>query len=236
MLILITPDALNHTHYPVLQQAIKMVDKLHIKIQWTDEHPIKQAQYIVHQINPDNQPHLKEKIVLHLNELFFQRLDTSHSSYTHISKQFFTDILSQLSSLGIHHFHLSEQFFNQYHSTLPQEFFHQYNISTSLHHLNLQDIHPYFSYIIYGPVFKSISKHNYIPSQTIEYIQEKLEYIRQEMGIPIIAISGIHPQNFTKALEIGFDGVAIRGYIWESPSSLDNLLHFINEWKKYKNL
>ncbi len=223
MLILITSNVIKDEHYKVLQEALHKVDRLHIKLHdsvyySSFENEVKQ---IIQRIIPNEDSSLKEKITIHINEFILNKL----------SKESIDDI----ELMELNYIHISEKLYNQYQSNIENNLNHQYNITTSVHHLNIYENYDHFSYLIYGPVFESISKINYLPQKTLKELRAELQRINKEIGIPIIGVGGITINNFKEAMDAGFSGVALRGHIWESNNPLQTLNQFVDEWKRYKD-
>lgn len=90
-----------------------------------------------------------------------------------------------------------------------------YCLSASVHSVeeynNLPDC---FEYTFLSPVFDSISKKDY-KAGSFEWDQLKGSATR------LIALGGIHPGNCAAALEMGFDGVALKGSLWQSENKLN---------------
>jgi thiamine-phosphate pyrophosphorylase len=69
-----------------------------------------------------------------------------------------------------------------------------------------------YDYIFLSPVFDSISK-NYHKSS---FGNGEIEKILKSSNQNIYALGGITPENAEKAFRMGFDGIGVLGYIWES--------------------
>jgi thiamine-phosphate pyrophosphorylase len=69
-----------------------------------------------------------------------------------------------------------------------------------------------YDYIFLSPVFDSISK-NYHKSS---FENGEIENVLKSRKQNIYALGGITPENAEKAFRMGFDGVGVLGYIWES--------------------
>lgn len=91
-------------------------------------------------------------------------------------------------------------------------------------------------YQFVSPVFPSISKENH--SDIIE--RKKLsDYLLLKPKSRFIALSGIEPDNVSEILELGFDGVASIGFIWQKDSSnttVDNFTSLMNSVKASNSL
>ena len=86
-------------------------------------------------------------------------------------------------------------------------------LSTSVHSMkDYKSLSSDFDYAFFGPVFNSISKINYTP-----VIGDDFNLSGNKTSTKIIAIGGIDEENVIKDFEMGFDGVAEVGAIWQEP-------------------
>ena len=94
-----------------------------------------------------------------------------------------------------------------------------YILSTSVHSLrSYAKLMEYFNYTFMGPVFDSISKTGYMSG-----FWKDMGITDEKASIKMIAIGGISTDNVQKALDMGFDGVAVLGTIWKDPTkAIDN--------------
>ncbi|NCI46416.1 thiamine phosphate synthase [Sediminibacterium soli] len=91
-----------------------------------------------------------------------------------------------------------------------------YRLSTSIHKIEeAKKIDPCFEYCFLGPVFNSISKPGYISVMPGDSV---LPGGRTKL----IAIGGINAANAKAALDMGFDGVATLGFIWQNGMPIKN--------------
>lgn len=228
-LILLTPEIVENKTVDVLTEGIELVDKLHIKTSYSFDETCQLLEKLTHQCNPSQ----INKFVLHLNDtsLSIEKSDDHKKNISAVQEK----ILYYNSNFHIHQFHLSEKFYAEYFSLIDSSFFHQYNFSVSLHHLNLNESHNHFSYIMYGAVYPSISKQNYHPQKSFDELTNDLHYISESTEIPVIAVGGITVDNFEPLLNIGFSGIAIRGAVWNNHQPFHTLQIFFNKWKSFKN-
>jgi thiamine-phosphate pyrophosphorylase len=87
-----------------------------------------------------------------------------------------------------------------------------FQLSTSIHNID-EVVHEVFDYVFFGPVFNSISKVGYAATINENTVLPKKQTKQ-------IAIGGIDANNCAKALQMGFDGVAVLGAIWQSNTAL----------------
>lgn len=221
-LILITPDKFNHSHYSILKDTLNYIDKLHIKLDENWETLILHLE----NINPLLNEGQRNQLAIHINEKLFANQQISHIE----------DALKYLQrNFDIHNLHFSENFYDVYGNIMSPELYHQFNVSVSLHHLDFIEHHNHFSYVLYGPVFPSISKANYHPKLSMQEMKNKLKHIAESIEIPVIAIGGITTNNFNELIQAGFEGIALRGFIWESSHPLETLKKFTDQWQKIKD-
>jgi thiamine-phosphate pyrophosphorylase len=119
-------------------------------------------------------------------------------------------------SFGINRLHFNEVSRKQ----LVEDALETYNaegviLSTSIHSTDdYNQLSDKFDYAFLSPVFDSISKPNY-QAQTFN-----LSSINKKTDIKLIALGGIDETNCTKAFEMGFDGIALLGAIWNSENKI----------------
>ncbi|MCF0070683.1 thiamine phosphate synthase [Dyadobacter sp. CY261] len=103
----------------------------------------------------------------------------------------------------------------QDHETLEALKSKGFTLSTSLHDpADLKALSTCFDYAFVGPVFHSISKENYKAALPGGFKLDRL-------GFPgkVIALGGIDAQNLESSTNMGFDGAAVLGCIWQSPEN-----------------
>ncbi|MBI3510435.1 MAG: thiamine phosphate synthase [Bacteroidetes bacterium] len=81
-----------------------------------------------------------------------------------------------------------------------------------------------FRYVFYGPVFESISKKGYGPEPGEEILLTE----NKVRGTKIFAIGGINEKNISRIQEMGFDGAALLGAIWNSKEPLTSFKKISN--------
>lgn len=87
-------------------------------------------------------------------------------------------------------------------------------LSTSIHEIETyKNLPASFDYTFFSPVFDSISKQGYKAMG-----KEQLNIANIKRDIKLIALGGINRFNCLKALEYGFDGIALLGAIWQDDS------------------
>jgi thiamine-phosphate pyrophosphorylase len=101
--------------------------------------------------------------------------------------------------------------------------------SCSCHSFNeISDVSPYCSYVFLSPVFNSISKKGYKAAFNFDDLMKKLNH---ESMTKIIALGGILPDKIAKAKQVGFNGVAVLGGLWDETSTLEKV---VSNFKRYK--
>lgn len=88
-------------------------------------------------------------------------------------------------------------------------------ISTSLHDpADLANLSHCFDYTFLGPVFDSISKEGYRSKLLAGFKLDKYGFPNK-----VIALGGVQPEKLKSVFEIGFDGAAVLGAIWQNPEN-----------------
>lgn len=117
---------------------------------------------------------------------------------------------------GIKRLHFSEKDrLNSKESELLKLKQNGFHLSTSVHTVEeYQKLASAFDYCFLSPVFDSISKPGY--NAQVFHLPSKNTSV-----VKIIALGGIKENNCLKALEMGFDGVALLGTIWKSENKVE---------------
>ncbi|KAF5841151.1 thiamine phosphate synthase superfamily [Dunaliella salina] len=108
--------------------------------------------------------------------------------------------------------------------------------STSLH--SLEDLqggkarYGALDYAFLSPIFDSISKKGYAAAK---FDPVQLRTLLQEHGkqLPVIALGGISAENCLQALDMGFQGVAVLGSIWEAQDPVAEMERFMQQLQKH---
>lgn len=93
--------------------------------------------------------------------------------------------------------------------------------STSVHDLALVPQLPaYYRLVFYSPLFPSISKVGYQPRIPFAEVQAALQLLKQQSRAKagIIGLGGIDAGNIARVQAAGFQGAALLGALWQSPS------------------
>jgi thiamine-phosphate pyrophosphorylase len=91
----------------------------------------------------------------------------------------------------------------------------EYILSTSVHSLtDYQSLAEYFDYAFLGPVFNSISKPGY---QAQSFALKKSD---KKIYTNLIALGGIDEHNYHQAYDMGYDGIALLGAVWNKEDKL----------------
>ncbi len=98
----------------------------------------------------------------------------------------------------------------------------QLYVTTSFHNIaDLLDEMSYsYNYVFLSPVFDSISKKGYLSNFTELQITTTLEKTKCK----VIALGGVDDEKVVKAQKLGFSGVAVVGYIWESDDPVQSYI------------
>lgn len=88
-------------------------------------------------------------------------------------------------------------------------------LSSSVHSINEYNaLSSCFDYAFLSPVFDSISKTDY-KAQAFDLS------LKKQNNIKLIALGGVQENNCSTAFEMGFDGVALLGSIWNSEEKIE---------------
>lgn len=98
---------------------------------------------------------------------------------------------------------------------LPKDFLY----STSCHSIAEAEA-AVSDYLFLSPIFDSISKHGYSAAYDYDVLREW--FATRERGSKIVALGGIDRTNARLAYDMGFDGVALLGAIWNSTNAITN--------------
>ena len=100
-----------------------------------------------------------------------------------------------------------------------------FHLSTSVHSFEeYKSLMRGFDYAFAGPVFDSISKHDYKAGDIKNTI-----HVNEKHLTKLIAIGGITKNNCKEAMSYGFDGVAVLGSIWQSNDPVQEFIQLSNE-------
>ncbi len=96
-------------------------------------------------------------------------------------------------------------------------------LSASFHSIEeLEMADPVFKYVFLSPVFDSISKEGY--KSPFDHFEIKNILANRTKGVEIIALGGVDTQNINTVIELGFEGVAILGAIWNSKEPIKSFV------------
>ena len=97
-------------------------------------------------------------------------------------------------------------------------------LSTSVHDLSILPDLGHFDYVFYGPVFNSISKPGHQSKLTTDFKLNKTNTKPQ-----VIALGGVEISNLLHVKQMGFDGAAVLGTLWNQP---DKAISRFNQLQK----
>jgi thiamine-phosphate pyrophosphorylase len=101
-------------------------------------------------------------------------------------------------------------------------------ISTSFHTLaEAKNAGNYFDYFFCSPVFKSISKENYLPSEDWNIQQEAKTWKEKA-----VALGGIHLANLEETKQKGFQHIALLGAVWKTGNPVQSFNNIYDKWQK----
>jgi thiamine-phosphate pyrophosphorylase len=106
--------------------------------------------------------------------------------------------------------------------------------SCSCHSLSeISDVSAFCDYVFLSPVFNSISKNSY--KATFDFSELKIQ-LSKPHPTNIVALGGISPDKLKQTSELGFDGAAILGGLWNEKSTLDKVVLNFKTYKKQMEL
>ncbi|MFV8268687.1 thiamine phosphate synthase [Flavobacterium sp. GT2N3] len=124
------------------------------------------------------------------------------------------------STSGIHRIHFTEKArIETSEESLKNWKKNGFTLSTSIHQMiDFEKLFDAFDYALFGPVFESISKLNYISKLDFK----KDLHQRKNNKTSLVALGGITSDKIKTALEYGFDDVALLGTLWNSNHPIEN--------------
>jgi thiamine-phosphate pyrophosphorylase len=172
---------------------------------------------------PEDQ--LKE--IKNVLSLFDAGLERFHLRKPNSSEQSLVRFIEAIPSefhprIVLHSFHhLAEQFaLGGIHLKIPSNL--HPSKSCSVHSLTEIEFHSEnYDYLFLSPVFDSISKVGYKTAFTKNELERFLKiYNTSEKQAEIIALGGICLDNIPEAADMGFNGVAVLGALWQQPEQV----------------
>lgn len=163
------------------------------------------------------------------NELFVAGMDELHLRRPGATREDFCRFIELIdirfrSRILLHdHFELSATYgcgihLNRRNRSLAQRYAQTHPLSTSCHSWQeVEELGLAPDSILLSPIFDSISKEGYLSTFKLEELQTDL-YLRKKRNYNLIALGGINHNNIHICEQLGFDGVALLGYIWQKPN------------------
>jgi thiamine-phosphate pyrophosphorylase len=100
--------------------------------------------------------------------------------------------------------------------------------STSFHKLeNALKNQAFYSCFFCSPLFPSISKEGYLPTENWD-----IKLTSTEFQSKAIALGGIDLENLKKCAEKGFKNIGLLGTIWQNPNPLRTFEEISNQWEE----
>ncbi|TKC05924.1 thiamine phosphate synthase [Pedobacter frigoris] len=170
-----------------------------------------------------------------INNLFINGLKTIHLRKENTDKSKFVELLNEIDPafyphIALHQFHeLAPDFgINRLHypEKLRREspsFPSDSILSTSIHDWDTLSEIIQFDYAFFSPLFDSLSKPGYEG-----VIREGFKL--PETSVKIVALGGINHDNAQRVIDMGFNGMALMGTLWNDPR------HTINNFKKIQEI
>ncbi len=163
-----------------------------------------------------------------INQLFDEGLSAFHLRKPESSSQELVLLLQEInpihySKIALHSHHYMAKSFgiNRLHYTeasrkqlTDENLSENENIlSTSVHSVeDYKNLSEHFNYTFLSPVFDSISKPG--------YNAKDFDLSHKNAFVKLIALGGINEINCSKAYDMGFDGIALLGSVWNSEDKM----------------
>ena len=162
-----------------------------------------------------------------INQLFHEGLDLLHLRKYGANEKSLVELIAGIKkeyharlvlhhqhewgrSIGLKRFHYSEKDRELWKSQSWSGIANEEIYSTSVHDLEtFNELEPHFSYAFISPVFDSISKTDY---KAVTFDLSK----RRNNHAKLIALGGVRSDNVNQVFQMGFDGAALLGAIWNS--------------------
>lgn len=87
------------------------------------------------------------------------------------------------------------------------------------------------NYCFLSPIYKSISKEHYFSAFSEKMLQDF--FANRLNKTKVIALGGITPENQAKTLTLGFENVAVLGYIWDEYRKNASVSELMQRWEAY---
>ena len=174
----------------------------------------------------DHQLYLRES--REINRLFESGMELYHIRHHNISEEDLRGLIEGIEepylsrvvanhnhdlarSMGINRFHFTEEDRKTWEKKKWKKRSDNEVYSTSVHSVETYNALPdFFEYAFISPVFDSISKPGY---KAVPFDLDKRD---KEKPVKLIGLGGIHASNIHEAMDMGYDGFAVLGSIWES--------------------
>lgn len=178
-----------------------------------------------------------------INELFRAGLDLFHIRKYHASEEELSHFIRSIDAvfhpqlvlnhhhnlgvkLGLKRFHFSERDRDHWEESGWAGKNPEWSYSTSVHTMEEYNALPdHFSYAFLSPVFDSISKPGY---QAVRFDFDQ----KKESPVKLIGLGGIQAENVSETIQMGFDGAALLGAIWNSEQPVDSFKDIASELRK----
>lgn len=86
------------------------------------------------------------------------------------------------------------------------------------------------AYSLLGPLFPSVSKRDHNPRRTPREFEVIIQRWRAAGGCPVYALGGVTPATAAEARDLGFDGLAFVGAVWDAEDPVQAFLDIERAW------
>jgi thiamine-phosphate pyrophosphorylase len=178
-----------------------------------------------------------------LNELFDHGLETLHVRKPKFTREAYQNLLQEIRpeyhhkimihqnhefclEMGLKGIHIPE-YSRKMMSSILDNYVNgfqskNYSVSSSFHNLKaVEQSDSSLDYYVLSPVFSSISKSNYLGK----------EFDVHHISKSIIGLGGIQSNNISQVQNLGYNGIAVLGSIWQSKNPLQNYIELQNKYQ-----
>lgn len=208
MFILITPEnSVPHEIETIIRLFEEGLETLHLR---KPEADMQQMKEYLDQIPKQYHKH----IVVHSHYDLIDKYNLKGIHITAKTKEQFDILTDPNPDPG------SLMFINAFKQMLERK-----TVSISCHSIGeIEELKYSFDYAFLSPVFDSISKKGYISNFVLEDLQKDLSSIINK----VVALGGINKANSALCKEIGFNGIAVLGAVWEE-ETIENRISAFKE-------
>lgn len=194
-------------------------------------------------------PHAVANEVQHINALFDAGLEILHlrkpqDSISHVASLLSGIKPDNLPKIALHQHHQLASDFNikRLHYPVKARLISRlaeredlkrrgFSLSTSVHGIDELKKLQQFDYVFLGPVFESISKPGYRTTQDFKSLINL-----KNIPFEVVALGGIMPKHLNDLADMGFNGAAALGGIWQQNTPPINCFKLYQQQQIFKSI